>query len=146
MAALRHCLEMPLSLTHPALAALGLTALLLSGCLVATPDDMQVPSPDGQYVLEVDFTGGGLTLLPGLGAELGLRHTSGASSPLASLEAVRGLEIVWTGPRTVSICAQDAKAPQDGQVTVETPAGSETFSVSYACPAQSFSPSLTPAS
>lgn len=132
-------------LSRPAFAALGLTAALLSGCLVATPDDMQVPSPDGQYVLEVDFTGGGLTLQPGLGAELALRHTSGASSPLASLEAVRGLEIVWSGPRTLRICAQDAEAPQNGPVTVETPEGPVTFSVSYACPAPSFPASQTPA-
>ncbi|MBW0150576.1 MAG: hypothetical protein KXJ53_05130 [Phenylobacterium sp.] len=123
--------------SRPALAALGLTASLLSGCLVATPDDMQVPSPDGQYVLEVAFTGGGLTLRRGLGAELALRHASGASTDLANLGAVRGLEIVWSGPRTLRICAQDAEAPQDGPVTVETPSGPETFSVSYACPARS---------
>ncbi|MDP1641811.1 MAG: hypothetical protein Q8L59_06465 [Phenylobacterium sp.] len=125
---------MPQSLASP--AALGLAAILLSGCLVATPDDMQVPSPDGQYVLEVAFTGGGLTLRPGLGAELALRHASGASSPLASLEAVRRLEIAWSNPRTLRICAPDAEAPQGGPVVVETPAGPETFLVSYACPAQ----------
>lgn len=127
---------MPHVLSRPALAALGLTATLLSGCLVATPEDMQVPSPDGQYVLEVDFSGGGLTLQPGLDAEVTLRHVSGASRPLASLQAVRGLEIVWSEPRALRICAQDAEAPQDGPVTVETPSGPETFSVSYACPAR----------
>jgi hypothetical protein len=127
---------MPQPSPRPAVAALGLTAALLSGCLVATPDDMQVPSPDDQYVLEVNFTGGGLTLQPGLGAELALRHTSGASSPVASLEAVRALEIVWSGPRALRICDQDSEAPADGAVSVATPSGPEIFAVSYACPAR----------
>lgn len=120
------------------LAALGFAALLLSGCLVATPDDMQLPSPDGQYVLEVTFTGGGLTLRRGLGADLSLRHESGARAELGSLPAVRGLEIVWDGPRSLRICARDAEPPQDGPVTVETPTGPETFEVGYVCPAQAF--------
>lgn len=118
------------------LAALGLTALLLSGCLVSTPDDMETPSPDGQFMLDVAFTGGGLTLRPGLGAELSLRHQSGAETTFATLDAVRSLGIAWTGTRAVRICAEDAEPIDDASVVVETPAGPETFTVTYACPAQ----------
>ncbi|MDP1875260.1 hypothetical protein [Phenylobacterium sp.] len=116
--------------------ALGLTSVLLSGCLVATPADMEVPSPDGQFHLEVSFAGGGLTLRPSLAAEVSLRHASGAESALATLSPVRGMEIVWSGPRALRICAQDAAPPPDGPVTVQTPTGPETFAVSYGCPAR----------
>ncbi|MDP2212256.1 MAG: hypothetical protein Q8J81_00235 [Phenylobacterium sp.] len=103
---------------------------------MAAPDDMQVPSPDGRYVLEVNFTGGGLTFRRGLGADLALRHASGAAAPLGSLHAVQGLEIVWSGPRTLRICARNTEPPPSGPVTVDTPTGPETFAVSYVCPAQ----------
>ncbi|WP_300576438.1 hypothetical protein [Phenylobacterium sp.] len=118
------------------LASLGLAAVLLSGCLVSTPEDMETPSPDGQFVLDVAFRGGGLTLRPGLGAELSLRHVSGAETAVATLDAVRSLGIAWTGARALRICAEDAEPADDASVVVETPAGPETFTVTYACPAQ----------
>ena len=118
------------------LAPLGLAAVLLSGCLVSTPEDMETPSPDGQFVLDVAFSGSGLTLRPGLGAELSLRHVSGAETAFATLDAVRSLGIAWTGGRSLRICAEDAEPVDDASVVVETPAGPETFTVTYACPAQ----------
>lgn len=117
-------------------ASIGLAAVLLSGCLVSTPQDMETPSPDGQFVLDVAFKGGGLTLRPGLGAELALRHVSGAETSFAALDSVRSLGIAWTGARTLRICAEDADPIDDASVVVETPAGPETFTVTYACPAQ----------
>jgi len=118
------------------LASLGLAAVLLSGCLVSTPEDMETPSPDGQFVLDVAFRGGGLTLRPGLGADLSLRHASGAETPVAALDAVRSLGIAWTGSRALRICAEDAEPVDDASVIVDTPAGPETFTITYACPAQ----------
>ncbi|MDP1617998.1 hypothetical protein [Phenylobacterium sp.] len=103
---------------------------------MATPDDMETPSPDGQFMLDVAFTGGGLTLRPGLGAQLSLRHVSGAETAFATLDAVRSLGIAWTGARTLRICAADAEPVEDASVVVETPGGPETFTVTYACPAQ----------
>lgn len=124
------------SLGFRRLAPLGAAALLLSGCLMSIPDDMETPSPDGQFVLDVAFTGGGLTLRTGLGAELSLRHVSGAETTFATLASVRSLGIAWTGARTLRICAEDAEPVDDASVVVETPAGPETFIVTYACPAQ----------
>ncbi|MEH6676789.1 hypothetical protein [Phenylobacterium sp.] len=136
MPGLSHSLEMKQMPGRGGFASLSLTALLLSGCLVSTPDDMETPSPDGQFMLDVTFTGGGLTLRPGLGAELSLRHESGAETAFATLDSVRSLGIAWTGARALRICAEDAEPVDDASVVVETPAGPETFTVTYACPAQ----------
>lgn len=111
-------------------------ALLLSACIVSQPQDMRLQSPDGQFVLEADFSGGGITLVPGLSAELSLRHQDGEPTQVASLDAIRQLEIAWTAPRALRICAQGAEPAQDQTVTVDTPQGPAEFAVSYGCPAR----------
>ena len=111
-------------------------ALLLSACIVSQPEDMSLQSPDGQFVLEADFSGGGITLVPGLSAELSLRHRDGEPTQVATLDAIRQLELAWTEPRTLRICAQGAEPAQDQTVTVDTPQGPADFQVSYGCPAR----------
>lgn len=111
-------------------------ALLLSACIVSQPQDMSLQSPDGQFVLEADFSGGGITLVPGLSAELTLRHQDGEPTQVATLDAIRQLELAWTQPRALRICAQGAEPAQDQTVTVDTPQGPADFQVSYGCPAR----------
>ncbi len=111
-------------------------ALLLSACIVSQPEDMSLRSPDGQFVLEADFSGGGITLVPGLSAELSLRHRQGEATPVATLDAVRQLEIAWTQARALRICAQGAEPAQGQTVTVDTPQGPADFQISYGCPAR----------
>lgn len=118
-----------------ALAA-PLAVLALGGCFVASPEDMELSSPDGQFRLLVDFEGGGLTLRPGLRARLTLKHKALAQAPFATLDPVRNLEMSWAEPRVIRICAPAAKGPTEQIVSVPTPDGAATFQVRYVCPAR----------